>query len=1712
MAWMVAITAATLAVSSAPAQAQGELRRIDNRAEATYMDANGNQGSAEAAATVFVSVASEVRVSPDYQVQVNAGERRVLRHWVTNAGDWVDQFFITVTGAANWARQVFQDRDGDGLLSAADAVLDGSFSLAGGDSIPLLLVMDIPADQRDTTGVTLEFRATSLTDAAATAAARDVFAVSGSTQLLTIQKSVDRSEATVGDTLVYTIAVANTGNAPAAGIEFVDLLPRGVRYVPGTVLLAASISLSAAGGGDAITTTEDGGRQTLRIALAPLVPGAAGTVTIRTIIVPGAGEVLSNTASLKYGNTEITSNTVETRLTLPQLTLGKRYVGTAQVPVGAELRYTLEWSNAVGNAPVYAATLTDTLVDELEFISAQGAPEVDGRVLRWNIGTIAPGTSGSVELMVRVLARSADGRIPNRADLSAANASASANAGIVMVAEPEISGLEVTKQASVLEASLGESVTYAVVIRNSGSTILRDLVARDRLPEGTRLRSERVTGADSVRVSGRDVSIWMGGDLAPGESRPLSYSLTIVVAPARGTLDNVIRVEANGGTVRSDEATASVRVRSGFVMESRTIIGKVWFDADGDGRQGPTEYGVGNVDVWSADGNVVTTDREGRFSFRNLTPGTHTLRMDMLAVPEGMGLAARGDETVRVRADGWTTPVVSFRLVNAPVERRTSARTEPANFEATTPAVLHPARTAEERGDEERQSFVGGPVVRIASPNDGSVLATHRIYIGVRGEAGADVRLFNGDSLISTGTLRPDGVADFVAVGIPEGTSMLRVAMSSTWGSERWDSVRVHRTGLPARIEVPREAVTVTADGRREQLLRVRVVDDWGVPVAGVHVTFAPSGVKIEGQDVDPSSVGLQLVAGLDGAADVTLRGGRDIGAGSVAVSAGTAKAVVPIRIVPELRPLIVTGGGEVGVGATNRGSAAVAVRGSIGNETSLTLSYDSRRSGDVNDFFRRGQDLLDEGRYPTLGDGSQARAFTTPRQTVSARVERGLDWIELGDVQTADFGSGALNSYRRSLTGIAGRVTTGRLAWTGYGSFTDQVLNKQQLRADGSSGPYRFEMDVRPGTERVSVEVRARDNAARVISRQDLFYGSDYQIDYATGTLLLERPLPATDGDGNPVFLVAMLERRSGGDRRMVGGVAAELDLARTMRIERLDTLALTAGWAHDAGAGGLESGGTNIMSTGFRAKRSGLTATAELLRSQSTDSSAFAGEAALEWTIGERLTLDAGWLRVGDGFTTAADPRLRAGVEELRASALFRVTSATELRLSHERQSFAEQDIERERTGLQAVQRIGRRSVTGEASISNDGQGDGTLASSATARLKVAMSSQLDIWMESSRALSTSTNETFPGRPPSDQIGGGLSYRVRPGMSLELSHREVEVDSANYGISSLKLRGERILGGTVWTGVERAGGLDASHAAVLGWSPRLAFNGGWNVHAMFERRVGLDRAPLYDRARALPFAQTEQNRWTSAAGIQYLPSDSALSFSARGELQGGAERRGYRWDVAADMPVSQSLALITRHDWQASERMGEQWTEASRRERSLLGMAYRPVHQDALNILGKFEWRRDSGPLSGSTLGAGSAQARLIGAADVVWSPATSSELAGRYALRRSWSTGAADGGAPAASMAHFLGARAEQRVAGPVSLRLDGRMLLAGDQATVWAATPSLLLSLRNGLLVEGGYRLGLLQDVDFGATSGLFVTLGVRFSEQTGSRLADFWKRR
>jgi hypothetical protein len=97
---------------------------------------------------------------------------------------------------------------------------------------------------------------------------------------------------------------------------------------------------------------------------------------------------------------------------------------------------------------------------------------------------------------------------------------------------------------------------------------------------------------------------------------------------------------------------------------------------------------------------------------------------------------------------------------------------------------------------------------------------------------------------------------------------------------------------------------------------------------------------------------------------------------------------------------------------------------------------------------------------------------------------------------------------------------------------------------------------------------------------------------------------------------------------------------------------------------------------------------------------------------------------------------------------------------------------------------------------------------------------------------------------------------------------------------------------------------------------------------------------------------------------------------------------------------------------------------------------------------------------------------------------------------------------------SLAHFVGGRIEQAVAGPVSLRVDARYLRAGTGVERWNAAPSALITLGGRIDLEGGYRFGNLRDADFAAQGGkgFFATLGVRVTENGLKSVTGFWRDR
>src|SRR5439155_7074979 len=275
-------------------------------------------------------------------------------------------------------------------------------------------------------------------------------------------------------------------------------------------------------------------------------------------------------------------------------------------------------------------------------------------------------------------------------------------------------------------------------------------------------------------------------------------------------------------------------------------------------------------------------------------------------------------------------------------------------------------------------------------------------------------------------------------------------------------------------------------------------------------------------------------------------------------LKSGDATATVPLELLPEVRGLTIAGSGLVGAGATPDAYGALTARGRLDSRTSFTLGVDSRRLNDGGHAFGRSTDPLDESQYPILGDASAQQTRTASQTWLSARVERGYDWATFGDLSTAGFGGGlSLAQYRRAVTGVAAHLTTGPLTWSAFGSLTSQALRQLQIRGAGVSGPYQLATDIVPGTDYLRVETRDQLNPERAVATQALVRFVDYQIDYASGVVLFKQPIPATDADGNPVFLMVTFEAASGAEQRLVAGARAALDV-RQLAGEglRLDSL----------------------------------------------------------------------------------------------------------------------------------------------------------------------------------------------------------------------------------------------------------------------------------------------------------------------------------------------------------------------------------------------------------------------------------------------------------------------------------------------------------------------------------------------------------------------------
>jgi len=239
----------------------------------------------------------------------------------------------------------------------------------------------------------------------------------------------------VCDPITYTVTVANGGSGTTRNIVVEDQLP------------------------DGISTLE--GKNVVQYTVPAMGPGESKTFSYQAKAMR-IGK-FTNTANARAdGNLTAKSGEIWTTVTKPVLSLEK--TGTKQTYMGRPITYDMTLRNT-GNGEARDVVVTESIPAGTKFLQASEGGRQDGSVVRWNLGSMAPGATRSFSLKV------------SSEDSAKVRSTTTANAycadAVSATAETSVTGiaailLEVKDLDDPIE--LGGTTTYEIVVTNQGST------------------------------------------------------------------------------------------------------------------------------------------------------------------------------------------------------------------------------------------------------------------------------------------------------------------------------------------------------------------------------------------------------------------------------------------------------------------------------------------------------------------------------------------------------------------------------------------------------------------------------------------------------------------------------------------------------------------------------------------------------------------------------------------------------------------------------------------------------------------------------------------------------------------------------------------------------------------------------------------------------------------------------------------------------------------------------------------------------------------------------------------------------------------------------------------------------------------------------------------------------------------------------------------
>ncbi|TKA97199.1 DUF11 domain-containing protein [Cereibacter changlensis] len=474
---------------------------------------------------------------------------------------------------------------------------------------------------------------------------------------ITLVKTADvsglGSPAKVGDKIVYSFVVTNTGSVTLMDVTLEDPLP-------GVVLTGGRIASLAPGASDSTSF-----RATYALTQADLDAGevsnqakATGNYTDGA----GAPKQVSDVSSSGVGAGDLpTVVEIESEPAIALVKTADTSEMNSPMRIGDEVIYRFAVTNT-GNVTLSDVTVTDPLTG----LRLSGGP----------IARLAPGETDSDSYIGRYPLTEADfsrGVVENQAtarglsplgiavtDLSGSDIDNDEATALRLALS---TGVTATKSASMERVLIGDSVSYTLEFRADAPGALRDLTVVDSLPAGLVYTPGSATVnriAAEPEVAGRTLR-WTGLTLSQAEPLTVRLAVRVTASAAYGELVN--RTWLDDATDRTLSNTASARIirEAEHVFECTDIIGKVFDDRNGNGYQDPppagsteaVEPGIPAVRVVTTSGAIVTADEFGRFhvpcaELPRSSGSNFTLKLDTRSLPTGYRVTTENPRTIRV--------------------------------------------------------------------------------------------------------------------------------------------------------------------------------------------------------------------------------------------------------------------------------------------------------------------------------------------------------------------------------------------------------------------------------------------------------------------------------------------------------------------------------------------------------------------------------------------------------------------------------------------------------------------------------------------------------------------------------------------------------------------------------------------------------------------------------------------------------------------------------------------------------------------------------------------------------------------------------------------------------------------------------------------------------------------------------------------------------